>query len=51
MRVHHAREALIECDTAITPTRAPRQGSQTTPTNFNTENLGARGRDRAAKLY
>ena len=30
---------LIECDTAITPDQGTTSGSQTTPTNFNNENL------------
>ena len=34
-----ARVKLIECDTAITPDQGTTSGSQTTPTNFNTENL------------
>ena len=33
------RVKLIECDTAITPDQGTTSGSQTTPTNFNTENL------------
>ena len=34
------RVKLIECDTAITPDQGTTSGSQTTPTNFNNENLG-----------
>jgi nicotinate dehydrogenase subunit B len=34
-----ARVKLIECDTAITPDQGTTSGSQTTPTNFNDENL------------
>ena len=34
-----ARVKLIECDTAITPDQGTTSGSQTTPTNFNGENL------------
>ncbi len=34
-----ARVKLIECDTAITPDQGTTSGSQTTPTNFNNENL------------
>jgi CO/xanthine dehydrogenase Mo-binding subunit len=33
------RVKLIECDTAITPDQGTTSGSQTTPTNFNSENL------------
>ncbi len=33
------RVKLTECDTAITPDQGTTSGSQTTPTNFNTENL------------
>jgi nicotinate dehydrogenase subunit B len=33
------RVKLIECDTAITPDQGTTSGSQTTPTNFNHENL------------
>jgi nicotinate dehydrogenase subunit B len=33
------RVKLIECDTAITPDQGTTSGSQTTPTNFNNENL------------
>ncbi len=33
------RVKLIECDTAITPDQGTTSGSQTTPTNFNDENL------------
>ena len=34
-----SRVKLIECDTAITPDQGTTSGSQTTPTNFNHENL------------
>ncbi len=34
-----ARVKLIECDTAITPDQGTTSGSQSTPTNFNLENL------------
>ena len=34
-----ARVKLIECDTAITPDQGTTSGSQSTPTNFNSENL------------
>jgi nicotinate dehydrogenase subunit B len=37
--VHISRVKLIECDTAITPDQGTTSGSQTTPTNFNDENL------------
>ena len=33
------RVKLIECDTAFTPDQGHTSGSQSTPTNFNTENL------------
>jgi nicotinate dehydrogenase subunit B len=33
------RVKLIECDTAITPDQGTTSGSQTTPTNFNNDNL------------
>jgi nicotinate dehydrogenase subunit B len=33
------RVKLIECDTAVTPDQGTTSGSQTTPTNFNHENL------------
>jgi nicotinate dehydrogenase subunit B len=33
------RVKLIECDTAVTPDQGTTSGSQTTPTNFNSENL------------
>src|SRR6202161_282497 len=33
------RVKLIECDTAVTPDQGTKAGSQTTPTNFNSENL------------
>jgi CO/xanthine dehydrogenase Mo-binding subunit len=33
------RVKLIECDTAVTPDQGTTSGSQSTPTNFNTENL------------
>lgn len=33
------RVKLIECDTAITPDQGTTSGSQSTPTNFNSENL------------
>jgi nicotinate dehydrogenase subunit B len=34
-----ARVKLVECDTSITPDQGTTSGSQTTPTNFNSENL------------
>jgi nicotinate dehydrogenase subunit B len=34
-----ARVKLIECDTSVTPDQGTTSGSQTTPTNFNSENL------------
>jgi CO/xanthine dehydrogenase Mo-binding subunit len=34
-----ARVTLIECDTAFTPDQGTTSGSQSTPVNFNTENL------------
>ena len=34
-----ARVTMIECDTAITPDQGTTSGSQSTPVNFNTENL------------
>jgi nicotinate dehydrogenase subunit B len=34
-----ARVKLIECDTAVTPDQGTTSGSQSTPTNFNLENL------------
>lgn len=34
-----ARVTLIECDTAVTPDQGTTSGSQSTPVNFNTENL------------
>lgn len=34
------RVKLIECDTSITPDQGTTSGSQSTPTNFNSENLG-----------
>jgi nicotinate dehydrogenase subunit B len=34
-----ARVKLIQCDTAITPDQGTTSGSQSTPTNFNQENL------------
>jgi nicotinate dehydrogenase subunit B len=34
------RVKLIECDTAVTPDQGTTSGSQSTPTNFNVENLG-----------
>jgi nicotinate dehydrogenase subunit B len=34
-----ARVKLIECDTSITPDQGTTSGSQSTPTNFNSENL------------
>jgi nicotinate dehydrogenase subunit B len=34
-----ARVKLIECDTAVTPDQGTTSGSQSTPTNFNVENL------------
>ena len=33
------RVKLIQCDTAVTPDQGTTSGSQSTPTNFNTENL------------
>ena len=33
------RVKLIECDTALTPDQGTTSGSQSTPTNFNSENL------------
>ncbi len=33
------RVKLVECDTAITPDQGSTSGSQSTPTNFNVENL------------
>ena len=33
------RVELIQCDTAVTPDQGTTSGSQSTPTNFNTENL------------
>jgi nicotinate dehydrogenase subunit B len=33
------RVKLVECDTGITPDQGTTSGSQTTPTNFNNENL------------
>src|SRR5579863_5225123 len=33
------RVKLVECDTAITPDQGTTSGSQSTPTNFNVENL------------
>src|SRR5260370_41150591 len=35
-----ARVKLIQCDTAITPEQGTTSGSQSTPTNFNSQNLG-----------
>jgi CO/xanthine dehydrogenase Mo-binding subunit len=34
-----ARIKLIQCDTAVTPDQGTTSGSQSTPTNFNAENL------------
>jgi nicotinate dehydrogenase subunit B len=34
-----ARVKLIECDTSVTPDQGTTSGSQSTPTNFNSENL------------
>ena len=34
-----ARVKLIQCDTAVTPDQGTTSGSQSTPTNFNSENL------------
>lgn len=34
-----ARVKLIQCDTAVTPDQGTTSGSQSTPTNFNDENL------------
>ena len=34
-----ARVRLIECDTCVTPDQGTTSGSQSTPTNFNSENL------------
>ncbi len=33
------RVKLIQCDTSITPDQGTTSGSQSTPTNFNTQNL------------
>ena len=33
------RVKLVQCDTAVTPDQVTSSGSQSTPTNFNTENL------------
>jgi len=30
---------LIQCDTSVTPDQGTTSGSQSTPTNFNTQNL------------
>jgi nicotinate dehydrogenase subunit B len=35
-----ARVKLIQCDTAICPDQGTTSGSQSTPTNFNSQNLG-----------
>ena len=34
------RVKLIQCDTAVTPDQGTTSGSQSTPTNFNSQNLG-----------
>src|ERR1700720_4365743 len=34
-----ARVKLIQCDTSVTPDQGTTSGSQSTPTNFNSENL------------
>lgn len=34
-----ARVTMVECDTAVTPDQGTTSGSQSTPVNFNTENL------------
>ncbi len=34
-----ARVTLIQCDTSVTPDQGTTSGSQSTPTNFNSENL------------
>ena len=34
-----SRVKLIQCDTAVTPDQGTTSGSQSTPTNFNSENL------------
>src|SRR4029453_5804603 len=34
-----ARVTMIECDTAVTPDQGTTSGSQSTPVNFNNENL------------
>jgi nicotinate dehydrogenase subunit B len=39
MCVAIARVKLIQCDTSITPDQGTTSGSQSTPTNFNSENL------------
>src|SRR5580658_7848791 len=39
MCVAYSRVKLIQCDTAITPDQGTTSGSQSTPTNFNTQNL------------
>lgn len=37
--VRISRVRLIQCDTAVTPDQGTTSGSQSTPTNFNSENL------------
>jgi CO/xanthine dehydrogenase Mo-binding subunit len=37
--VSMARVTMIECDTAVSPDQGTTSGSQSTPVNFNTENL------------
>jgi CO/xanthine dehydrogenase Mo-binding subunit len=47
------RVKLIECDTAVTPDQGTTSGSQSTPTNFNVENLAlaaATAREALARL-
>lgn len=39
LSVAMAKVTLVECDTALTPDQGTTSGSQSTPTNFNTENL------------
>jgi CO/xanthine dehydrogenase Mo-binding subunit len=39
MCVPISRVKLVECDTAVTPDQGHTSGSQSTPTNFNNENL------------
>src|SRR6204780_4437292 len=37
--VQFSRVKLIQCDTAVTPDQGTTSGSQSTPTNFNSQNL------------